>query len=92
MKDVAYFLGSAMDVAQLLEKGERLLSEYLEMLGEAVERRQPEVDAQELVGEWRRLFPVAWADVERFLRGWAPDHWKLNDYSAAMTEKALEQR
>ena len=40
--------------------------------------------------EWRPLYPVAWADFERFMLGWSPGHRKLTDYSDATTDRALE--
>ena len=51
---------------------------------------QKEVDAQALQEEWRSLYPIAWADFERFMSGWNPAHRKLTDYSDATTERAID--
>ena len=40
--------------------------------------------------EWRPLFALAWADFQRFLKGWSPEHYKINAYSEALTERGLE--
>jgi hypothetical protein len=43
-----------------------------------------------LEAEWRRLYPIAWADFQRFLKGWCPQHTKLNAYSEQMTQIAIQ--
>ena len=48
------------------------------------------MDAEALEKEWRALYPVAWADFERFMMGWSPGHRKLTEYSDATTERALD--
>ena len=52
--------------------------------------RADAVDAEALETEWRALYPVAWADFERFMMGWSPGHRKLTEYSDATTDRALE--
>ena len=34
--------------------------------------------------------PFAWADFHRFLKGWSPSHWKINDYSERITRGVIE--
>ena len=43
----------------------------------------------ELEQEWRKLVPLAWADFNRFLQGWNPEHVKINDFMQAQTSLAL---
>jgi aminoglycoside phosphotransferase (APT) family kinase protein len=81
MKDVAYFIGSCLDEEECARRESWLLDVYFSELRQALARRQPSVDADAVEEEWRRLFPLAWTDFHRFLKGWSPGHWKLNAYS-----------
>lgn len=66
MEDVAYLIGDAPEAteARLLDRYFRALRERLPAgaPGDAIER------------EWRALYPLAWADFQRFLAGWSPAH------------------
>ena len=87
MKDLAYFVGSCLSGSEC----ERLEPQLLDMYFEALRDRLPnDIDAAELETEWRALYPVAWADFQRFMTGWSPGHRKLTDYSDATTERAIE--
>ncbi|GAL11279.1 hypothetical protein JCM19233_2265 [Vibrio astriarenae] len=37
------------------------------------------------------MFAMAWADFQRFVKGWSPNHWKINAYSEQLKERALDQ-
>jgi len=91
--DVAYFLGSCLSADELQQQGDRLLEQYLQLLANALQNNAKlnTQTVQELVTEWRDLYPVAWADFERFLQGWSPKHPKLHSYSAEMTQRALAE-
>jgi len=39
--------------------------------------------------ESRGLFPLAWTDFHRFLKGWSPGYWKINSYSERMAREVL---
>ena len=91
MKDVAYFIGSCLDEASCEERESALLDSYFGSLREALERRRPEIDADEVIAEWRELFPVAWTDFHRFLKGWCPGHWKINSYSERLAREVVGQ-
>ena len=39
--------------------------------------------------EWRALFAVAWADFQRFIKGWSPNHYKINPCTESLTASAL---
>lgn len=91
MKDVAYFLGSCMNdqACEIHEK--ELLNHYFQALNKAVQSKSPGINFNELEQEWRQLFPIAWADFHRFLKGWSPGHWKLNAYSERLTSQVIQK-
>ncbi len=86
VRDLAYFLGSALDEAALLRHADALTDIYFARLREHLPTT---VDHQALEADWRALLPAAIADFERFLAGWAPNHYKRNSWSAGMTARAL---
>jgi hypothetical protein len=67
----------------------QLLDSYFTALKEALASLQPSVDAFDVEEEWRKLFPLAWTDFHRFLKGWSPGHWKLNAYSERMARTVV---
>lgn len=91
MKDVAYFLGSCLDEATCECFEGELLQTYFNALDQALITYRKQVDFASLESQWRELYPVAWTDFYRFLQGWSPSHRKINRYTVAMCEKALEQ-
>jgi serine/threonine protein kinase len=78
VKDVAYFLSSIYYEDELDLKAGECLNYYFKELN------LPEVEQ-----EWRELYPWAWSDFYRFLKGWSPGHYKLNTYSEKMKDKVL---
>ena len=89
MKDVAYLLGSCLDEATIEEQESELLDTYFGFLTTALARRQSTLDPAALIIEWRALFPYAWTDFHRFLKGWCPTHWKLKGYSEKVAKSVL---
>ncbi len=91
--DLAYFLGSCLDGQALEERGAQCCDFYFACLeGQLLARDDmAAAEIKALIHEWRTLYPVAWADFERFLAGWSPGHPKLNSYSARMTRQALSR-
>jgi hypothetical protein len=87
IKDVAYLLSSCLTEDELLERESGLLQYYFGYLTEYLS--ESDIDAALVVSEWRRLYPVAWADFARFLSGWAPEHWKLHKYTERQVDIAL---
>jgi hypothetical protein len=85
MKDVAYFVGSCMDERECEQREAQLLDLYFGELREALE----EVDADAVIAEWRDLYPLAWTDFHRFLKGWSPGHWKINSYSERLVREVV---
>lgn len=89
MKDVAYFIGSCLDSEGCEQYVNDLLNDYFQYLEEALIQQSSTPSFADIESEWRSLFSIAWADFQRFLKGWSPDHWKIHNYSEYITQKAL---
>ena len=90
MKDLAYFVGSCFRDEEAERRVEEVLDFYFRELEGFVERTGVQVDPADLESDWRYLFPVAWADFHRFMKGWSPGHWKLSDYSERVTREVID--
>ena len=90
MKDVAYFIGSCLRESECESRVEELLDSYFEELSLALLAKQPDIAPESVVTEWRALFPLAWTDFHRFLKGWSPGHWKLNSFSERTAREVLD--
>ena len=91
MKDVAYFIGSCLGEEDCERLESWLLNTYFTALKRALIVSKPEIDFQAVEAEWRKLYPYAWADFHRFLKGWSPGHWKLNTYSEKIVRDVVRQ-
>jgi hypothetical protein len=80
MKDVAYFIGSCLNEKECERLEAQILDTYFEDLQIEMGDRNKALEK-----EWRSLYRVAWADFHRFLKGWSPSHWKINNYSERIT-------
>ena len=89
MKDVAYFLGSCLSEGECELHADEMLETYFEALRTSIGRSERSLDAARIESEWRSMYPFAWADFNRFLLGWYPQHQKLHGYSRRMTDEAL---
>jgi len=89
VKDLVYFLGSCLSDEELTQHAPALIDIYFASFAEAIKNTSVAVNVEAIEKQWRLLIPFAWADFERFLRGWAPAHHKLNDYSQGQTNLAL---
>ncbi|QYJ99630.1 ecdysteroid 22-kinase family protein [Shewanella alkalitolerans] len=89
VKDVIYLLGSCLDEAQLVTNYDAVCSHYFKSLKQQLSGRWAAEQIEALVTEWNDLLPFAWADFERFLAGWQPEHHKRNGFSQDMTQRAL---
>lgn len=49
------------------------------------------LDLDALEADWRALYPVAWTDFHRFLKGWSPGHWKIHSYSERIARAVVAQ-
>lgn len=90
VKDIVYLLGSCFDDTQLAQQAPIMINEYFKHLTNALSKKLSNTQLQALESTWRTLIPFAWADFERFLMGWAPDHYKRSEYSHSQTNIALK--
>lgn len=87
VKDIAYFMSSCLGEKQLFAFEQETLDFYFQQFRLHVKANVLDCDALEK--SWRHLYAFAWADFDRFLQGWAPGHWKQNEYIEHQTSKAL---
>jgi len=84
MKDLAYFTGSCLSEADCERMEAKILDTYFRYFHKANAKIHTKLEQ-----EWRRLYPLAWADFYRFLKGWSPEHWKINSYSERITNEVI---
>ncbi len=89
MKDLAYFVGSCLDENDCERKESEILDRYFASFRTALAAKHPAVDPAAVEAEWRGLFPYAWTDFHRFLKGWSPGHWKINSYSERLAREVI---
>ncbi|MGF1815189.1 phosphotransferase [Vibrio splendidus] len=91
MKDVALFMSSAVRPQDCAELESQMLETYFRYLEEALAYYQPQFSFDEVEAAWRPMFYVAWTDFQRFVKGWSPEHWKINPYTEQLTLRVLTQ-
>ncbi|BBN83393.1 phosphotransferase [Pseudoalteromonas sp. A25] len=91
VQDVMLYLTSVCDSSSLHESGEHLLAYYFLQLSQELRKTLSEEQTLDVVNYWQALWPVVWADFHRFLTGWKPDHFKINQYMLAQTSLTLSQ-
>lgn len=91
MKDVAYFIDSCLSEAECERQESYLLDVYFQALKQAMNRKQPLLDAADVEQEWRALYPLAWTDFHRFLKGWSTGHWPSDSYSERVARRVITQ-
>lgn len=89
MKDVAYFIGSCLYEEDCERYERELLDYYFLQLKEALEQCGSLINFASIEQDWRALYPVAWTDFHRFVKGWSPDHWKIHGYSERMAREVV---
>ncbi|NOH78243.1 phosphotransferase [Vibrio sp. RE86] len=90
MKDVALFMSSAIEPEYCEEQEAWVLDSYFKHLRLALKEHQPQLNVDDVEQAWRPMFAIAWADFQRFVKGWSPNHWKINPYTEKLTLRALE--
>ncbi len=91
MKDVIYFLGSCLTEEDCRQNHLELLDRYFVEFRASLTRRNNPLNALDIESEWRRLYPLAWADFQRFILGWSPSHKKNTEFVRQITQQALDQ-
>lgn len=91
IKDVAYFIGSCLYEEDCERYEMELLDWYFSQLNIALKNRKISIDQASLEQNWRALYPVAWTDFHRFMKGWSPGHWKIHGYSERIAREVLAQ-
>jgi hypothetical protein len=91
IKDVVYFVGSCLQEEDCERLEEKILTTYFKALQNALQKQHSSLCFAELEAEWRSLYPIAWTDFYRFLKGWSPGHWKINSYSEKIAARVLER-
>jgi hypothetical protein len=91
IKDVAYFIDSCLDGKECERQESHWLDLYFHALKHALQRKQKAVDADGVEQDWRALYPLAWTDFHRFLKGWSPAHWDPNSYSERLARRVIKQ-
>ncbi len=86
MKDLAYFVGSCLIESECERLETQILDTYFELLQQNLPKKNDELEE-----EWRSLYHFAWADFHRFIMGWSPGHWKINNYSERVTKEAISK-
>lgn len=89
MKDVAYFIGSCLYEEDCERYEDDLLNYYFNKLEQACNYYGKEVPFSALKENWKELYPVAWTDFHRFMKGWSPGHWKIHSYSERLAREVV---
>ncbi|OHX34262.1 choline kinase [Methylomonas sp. LWB] len=91
IKDVAYFIDSCVPLPECERRESELLAIYFAALRRALSVKRPDIDADALERDWRALYPLAWTDFHRFLKGWSPGHWPSDSYSERLARQVIAQ-
>ncbi|MBK1876559.1 phosphotransferase [Pelagicoccus mobilis] len=89
MKDVAYFIGSCLNDTDCERLEDTLLDLYFSALRRALDACGKGDCFSEVELEWRAMYPIAWTDFHRFLKGWSPGHWKVHSYSERLAREVV---
>ena len=92
MRDLAYFVGSIFGETESERYETMILDHYFSYLRTSLEgsHHDQTMMIQRIEEEWRELYPVCWADFQRFLLGWSPQHYKHNSYTNTTTAKVID--
>ncbi|MDC7218449.1 MAG: phosphotransferase [Spirochaetales bacterium] len=91
MKDLAYLGGSCFYYDQCEENIPFLLDSYFSYFRRALKKYGKKQNPQRVEENWRELFPYAWSDFHRFLKGWTPGRWNRDDYSERVSRQIAQE-
>lgn len=91
MKDVIMLLSSVLSYHEPEALINGYLNHYFAALTQGLAECHPLIDPLEVQQKWRPLYCVAWADFQRFIKGWSVEHFKINSYTETLTEQAIKQ-
>ncbi|MBR9728414.1 phosphotransferase [Shewanella intestini] len=91
MQDVILCLSSCIRFDESEQQLDAYLQVYFSALSQAIARHHPQLSTDEVIDSWQPLFVTAWADFQRFIKGWSPSHVKINPLTERLTAKALQQ-
>ncbi|MGI2176301.1 phosphotransferase [Shewanella ulleungensis] len=91
MKDVIMLLSSVLDYHEPESIINGYLEHYFTELANGLSKFHPHINPQEVQHAWRPLYCVAWADFQRFVKGWSVEHVKINAYTESLTALAIKQ-
>lgn len=91
MKDLIYFMSSCFDEEDCSKYEFNVLEIYFNELKLALSIHHPEIKINYVEDEWRSMYYIAWADFQRFIKGWSPLHFKINSYSEAVTHRVINE-
>ncbi|MGX9463151.1 phosphotransferase [Shewanella sp. A14] len=91
MKDVIMLLSSVLNYNESDSVINQYLEHYFAALTQGLETFQAHINPLEVQQAWRPLYCVAWADFQRFVKGWSVEHVKINAYTEALTDQAIKQ-
>lgn len=91
MKDVVLFLTSVISFDEHASQINDYLDVYFNSLATSLSFYRPDMCARQVEQVWRPLFGLAWADFQRFMKGWCPTHFKVNPLTEAIVDKALRE-
>ncbi len=90
IRDFAYFLDSCFPEETVERIAEPMLKFYFSELKNALVKYEKTIDTSKLEKQWWELFPVAWADFYRFLRGWSGGRWNGGKFTQRLIKEVLE--
>ncbi len=91
MKDVAYFIGSCLRERDCERYEQELLAMYFAEIKQAIAHFGKSIDPAALEAAWRPMYPIAWTDFHRFVKGWSPGHWKIHSYSERLAREMIQK-
>ncbi|MEN8904439.1 MAG: oxidoreductase family protein [Clostridiales bacterium] len=91
MKDLAYFIGSCFYEDEYENWETEILEFYFQELKKGLDIQKKILDFTKLEREWRKLYPLAWTDFHRFIKGWGSYHFAKNSYSERIARKVISE-